>query len=170
MTLCTCSLPGSSDYGDSSGKNIGLGCHAFLQGIFPTQGSNPGLPHCGQILYCLSHQGSPKILEQIAYPFSRGSSPPRNQTRSPALQANSLPDELPGKPVWVEAKRPFSGLAHKTLLRYSPFCLKTDEHSHFRSQGLQRRIYKTKGASVPESLLRYLFWNTPEWEKKVHFL
>ena len=58
-----------------------------------------------------------RILKWVAFPFSRGSSPPRNQTRSPALQANSLPDELPGKPVWVEAKRPFSGLAHKTLLR-----------------------------------------------------
>ena len=35
------------------------GCHALLQVIFPTQGSNPGLPHCRQILYHLSHQGSP---------------------------------------------------------------------------------------------------------------
>ena len=37
----------------------GLPC-LFLQGIFPAQGSNPGLPHCGQILYCLSYQGSPE--------------------------------------------------------------------------------------------------------------
>ena len=51
----------------------------FSGGIFPTQGSNPGLPHCRWILYCLSHQGSPRILEWVAYPFSRGSSPPRNQ-------------------------------------------------------------------------------------------
>ena len=34
----------------------------LLQGILPTQGSNPGLPHCGQILYQLSHQGSPPEL------------------------------------------------------------------------------------------------------------
>ena len=34
---------------------IGVGCHALLQGIFPTHGSNPGLPHYRQILYCLSH-------------------------------------------------------------------------------------------------------------------
>ena len=53
-----CSLPGSSVLGDSPGKNNGVGCYALLQGIFPTQGSNPGLPHCRQILYCLSHQGS----------------------------------------------------------------------------------------------------------------
>ena len=38
-----------------------MGCHFLLQGIFPTQESNPGLPHCRQMLYCLSHQGSPSI-------------------------------------------------------------------------------------------------------------
>ena len=40
-----CSPPGSSVRGDSLSKNIGIGCHALLQGIFPTQGSNPGVPH-----------------------------------------------------------------------------------------------------------------------------
>ena len=48
-TLCNpmdCSLPGSSVHGDSPGKNTRMGCHALLQGIFPTQGSNPSLPHC----------------------------------------------------------------------------------------------------------------------------
>ena len=43
----------------SLGKNTGVGCHALLQGIFPTQGLNPGLPHRRWILYRLSHQGSP---------------------------------------------------------------------------------------------------------------
>ena len=45
-----------------------------IQRIFPTQVSNPGLPHCRWILYCLSHQGSPRILKWVAYLFSRGSS------------------------------------------------------------------------------------------------
>ena len=61
LTLCDpmdCSLPGSSVHGDSPGKNPGVGCHALLQGILPTQGSNPGFPQCRRILYCLSHQGS----------------------------------------------------------------------------------------------------------------
>ena len=40
-------------------KNTGVGCHALLQGTFLTQGLNPGLPHCRQILYHLSHQGNP---------------------------------------------------------------------------------------------------------------
>ena len=44
---------------DSPGKNTGVDCNALLQGIFPTQGSNPSLLHGRQILYQLSHQGSP---------------------------------------------------------------------------------------------------------------
>ena len=62
LSLCDpmeCSPPGSSVHGDSSGKN---------------------LPHCRQILYQLSPQGSPRTLEWVAYPFSRGSSQPRNWT------------------------------------------------------------------------------------------
>jgi len=65
-TLCSpmdCGPPGSSANGDSSGNNTGVGCHALLQGIFPTQGSNTGLPHCRRILYQLSHKRSPRILE-----------------------------------------------------------------------------------------------------------
>ena len=83
-TLCDpmdCSPLGSSVHGDSPGKNTGVGCHVLLQGIFPTKGLNPGLPHCRQILYHLSHQGSPGILKWVAYPISRGSSWPRNQVR-----------------------------------------------------------------------------------------
>ena len=57
-----------------------LGRLPLLQGIFPTQGSNPGLPHCRQILYQLSHKGSPRILEWVAYSFASGSSQPRNRT------------------------------------------------------------------------------------------
>ena len=47
---------------NSPRKNTGVGCHFLLQGIFPTQGLNLGLPHCRQILYCLSHQGSPVCM------------------------------------------------------------------------------------------------------------
>ena len=56
-------------------KNTGVGSLSLLQGISLTQGSNQGLLHCRWILYQLSHQGSPRILEWVAYPFSRGISP-----------------------------------------------------------------------------------------------
>ena len=62
------------------GPNTRVGSLSLLQGIFPTQGSNPGLPHFRWILYQLSYKGSPRILEWVAYPFSSGSSWPRNQT------------------------------------------------------------------------------------------
>ena len=55
------SMPDSSVHGDSPGKNTGVSCHALFQGIFPTQGSYPGLPHCRWILYQLGYQGNPKI-------------------------------------------------------------------------------------------------------------
>ena len=66
---------------NSLSQNTGVGSLSFLQGAFPTQGSNPGLSHCRQFLYQLSHKGSPRILEWVAYPFSSGSSWPRNWTR-----------------------------------------------------------------------------------------
>ena len=65
---------------NSPGQNTGVGSLSLLKGIFPTQGLNPGLSHCRQILNQLSHKGSPRILEWVAYPFSSGSSWPRNRT------------------------------------------------------------------------------------------
>ena len=55
------SPPGYTVHGIPS-KNTGVGSHALSQGIFPTQGLNPGRPHCRQIIYHLSHQGSPNQL------------------------------------------------------------------------------------------------------------
>ena len=55
-----------------------LGNLSLLQGMFPTQGSNPGLLHCRRILYHLSHKGRPRLLCWVAYPFSGESSQPRN--------------------------------------------------------------------------------------------
>ena len=78
LTLQADSLPS-----EPSGKpmNTGVGSLSLLRGIFPTQESNQGLLHCRQILYQLSHKGSPRILQWVAYPFSSGSSLLRNQTR-----------------------------------------------------------------------------------------
>ena len=56
------------------GQNTGVGSLSLLQGIFPTQGSNPGLSHGRWILDQLRQKGSPRILEWVVYPFSSGSS------------------------------------------------------------------------------------------------
>ena len=63
---------------NSPGQNTGVGSLSLFQGIFPSQGLSPGLMHCRWILYQLSHRGSPRILEWVACPFSRGSSQPGN--------------------------------------------------------------------------------------------
>ena len=93
LTLCNlmdCSLPDFSVHGDFPGKNTGVCGHALPQGIFPTQGLNPGLPHCKKILYHLSHQESSRILEWVAMPSSRGSSQPRNRMGLPCITGGFL--------------------------------------------------------------------------------
>ena len=72
LTLCDpmdCSPPGFFVHGDSPGKNTGVGCHALLQGIFPTQGLNPAILHGRRILYHVRHRGSPSILHVVVYIF-----------------------------------------------------------------------------------------------------
>ena len=96
-TLCDpmeCSPPGSSVHGDSPGKNTGVGCHAILQ-VAP----NPGSPHCRQILYRLSHQGSPRIMEWVSNPSPGDLPHALIEPGSPALEADYLLVDLPGKPI-----------------------------------------------------------------------
>ena len=83
---------------NSLGQNTGMDSHSLLQRIFPTQGLNPGLPHCREILYQLSHKGSPRILAWEPIPSPEDLPDPRIEMGSPALQADSLPAELSRKP------------------------------------------------------------------------
>ena len=75
---------------NSPGQNTGVGSLSLLQGIFLNQGSNPGLPHCQRISYQLSHKGSPRILEWVAYPCFSWSSWPRNWTRVSCIAGGFL--------------------------------------------------------------------------------
>ena len=108
--------------GNSSVKNIGVGSLSLFQGIFPTQGSNPGLPHCRRILYQLSHQGSPRIREWVADPFSRGSSQPSYRTGISCIAGGFFTN-------WAIREALFSikvfwGVAHmKHDLTYYDICL-----------------------------------------------
>ena len=126
---------------DSIGQNTGVGSCSLLQGIFPIQGSNPGIPHCRQILYQMSHQGSPRILEWVAYLFCSGSSQPRNRT-----QASHL-----GSPTgrfftnWATKERASMKIKHKYSLHLSnqqpkhvasqhlKYTLQIDTKEHFNS-------------------------------------
>ena len=116
------SLPNHGLYSlwNSLDKNTGVGTLSLLQVIFPTQGSNPALPYRRWIIYQLSHKESPRILEQVAYPFSSGSSDPGIERGSPALQADSLSTELPMKP-----KATLFVYIHLVPTQYISSCLKT---------------------------------------------
>ena len=92
-----CSPPGSSVHGDSPGKNSGVGCHAFLQRIFLTQGKKPRSPTLQADNLPLSHQGSPRILEWIAYTFSRESSQLRTRTRIFCIAGRFFTNRAKGK-------------------------------------------------------------------------
>ena len=87
---------------DFPGKNTAMGCPALLQGIFPTQGSNPGFLHCRWILYQLSHKGSTRILEWVAIPSPADLPDPGIELGSLALQVDSLLTELSGKPIHIQ--------------------------------------------------------------------
>ena len=142
-TLCNpmdCSPPGSSVYGDSPGKNTRVGCHALLQGIFPTQGSNPGLPHCGQMLYPLSHQGSIKNLLANAGDLRDSGSIP-GLGRSPREgHGNSLQYSCLENPH-----------GQKSLLGYSAYGRKesdtTEQLNTHMSKVLEKILFKKKKGS-----------------------
>ena len=107
----------------SMGKNTGVVCYFLLQKIFLTQGSNPGLLHCRQILYQLSYQGSSKkYWSGLPCPPPGDLLNPGIEPRSPTLQADSLPSEPPGKPrSWVKSSQLEVLPLH---LGYNPFPVK----------------------------------------------
>ena len=99
----------------------------------PNPGIEPRSPALQADLYQLSHKGSPRILEWVAYPFSSRSSQPRNQTDpgikpgSPALQVDSFPEELacinPNLPIRPTLLFPllFVGFSTPSLLLFFTF-------------------------------------------------
>ena len=100
---------------NSPGQNTGLGSLSLLQGIFPTQRSNPGLLHCRLILYQLIHKGSPRILECVAYPFSSRSSWPRNWTGVSCIAGRFFTNLSGSQPFKI------SGYLHLHLQFLAPF-------------------------------------------------
>ena len=82
-------------------NSFGVDSLSFLQGIFPTQGLNPGLPHYRWILHQLSHKGSPRMLEWVACLFSSGSSQPRNQTRISCIASGFFTNWAIRETLWA---------------------------------------------------------------------
>ena len=83
----------------SPGLNTGVGSHSLLQGIFPTQGSNPGLPHCRWLLYQLSHREAQACCSGRPISSPADLPDPGIEPGFPALQAESSATELQGSPT-----------------------------------------------------------------------
>ena len=94
---------------NSPSQNTGVGSLSLLLGFFSTQGSKPGLLHCMWIFYQLSHKGSPRMLEWVAYPFFQWIFLTQDNwiTGVSCIAGDSLPTELSGKPnnLWVCEKQ-----------------------------------------------------------------
>ena len=96
----------------------------LLQAIFPTQESNPGLLHWRQILYLLSHQGSPRILESVAYPFSSRSSQSRNRAQVSCIAGRFFTN-------WAIRQAPDTGKFYLFLSSILLYSLERSNSGHF---------------------------------------
>ena len=143
---------------DSPGHNTGVGSLSLLQGIFPTQGLNPALLHCKQVLYQLSRRGSPRILEWVAYPFSSRSSWPRNQTGVSCIAGRFFTN-------WVikEASWCFKGPKNQTPLLFFEFWNLKDKDVWISLLLLRinwrtwSRCIRTKGFLIQNSKIKETF-------------
>ena len=144
---------------NSPGQNTGVGSLPLLQGIFPTQGSKPGLPHCRQILYQLSPKGSPTILEWVAWPFSSGSSWPRNRTTVSCIAGRFFTN-------WAirEAHRLTNSYFTENVMRrhrnvfHSMTCGKTPQNPPWNLLSSPQIFLPNMGFSLPSSSFQWPLW------------
>ena len=155
-----CDLVDCTSPWNSPCQNTGVGCLSLLQEIFPTHGLNPGLLHCRQILYQLSHKGSPRIMEWVAYPFSSGSSQLRNRIVSPTLQIDSLPTELSGKPQKGRRQKPKRWAKKAEASRYVWVCLLLlSVSSSLSGLSFPNHAYFTSASGKECCKWRWLVWH-----------
>ena len=105
---------------NSPDKTNGVGSLALLQGVFPNLGSNPGLLHCRQSFYQLSHKGNPRILEWIPVPSPADLPNPGIKLGSSALQVDYLPTELSGR---SEIEERFNLIFPPVIYEHSFYCV-----------------------------------------------
>ena len=147
---------------NSPGQNTGVSSCSLLQGIFPTQVSNPGLPHCRQILYYLTHQGSPRILEWVDYPLSSGSSQLRNRTEISCFAGQFFISWAIGEPLLIER-----------WLLYS-IVLVSAKHQHESAIGIPMSppfsSLPPSSPSHPSRLLQSPHWSSLSHTANFHWL
>ena len=129
---------------NSPGQNTGVDSFSLLQGIFPTLRLNPGLPHCGQILYRLSHKGSPGILDWVAYPFFSRSSQPRNWTRVSCLAGRFFTNWAIREAIMVAPRKRKSSKKYPRNIRMDIFLVRCNLQRYFPTHPLEPYKIKNK--------------------------
>ena len=180
-----------------SGKNTGVGCHSLLQGIVPTQGSNPGLSHCRQILCHLSHQGSwGEVRCGGESVWKEEETDPERGIHSKLLEASTVPSKgtafkrahlrwLPAKPE--ETKLPMIHVGNRTWLWKEALDRASRLWEHMEGgvlsekeglpceacQGTRRRSWKSEASSVSVSITatkQSFIQGLPKWNFEGDFL
>ena len=126
LTLCNrmdCSSPGSLAQGDSPGKNTGVGCHTFLQGVFPTQGWNPGLLRCRRVLLPSEPPGQPQANHSDF-----------------GFQSRGIPPKVPAEKV------------RAVLFAATPFCFGDRKSGGFSHQLLQGCLPSINSTLLPSPI------------------
>ena len=127
---------------DSPGQNTGVGSRSLLLGILSTQGLNPGLPHCRQILYQLSHRGSPGSFWAQQIKRSRGCPAPGPLVpfaASPPSRFTELPPPPGSRREWSSS---------------SEACASSRHHHHQTSSDLSVGVGLLVNVSCPRQTLR----------------
>ena len=160
---------------NSPGQNTGVGCHALLQGIFPTQEVNPGLPHCRQILYLAEAPGKPGLVCSVNISILQVRSPDLTHWRSihPILRLWKL--LILGHEWW---KLNTSGSASAALLESAfsvnimvlrEVCLRLQRsrsYTHFQQDPLAPRSHKIT-TFIPRSTVSSPPPSDPKWNLNV---
>ena len=148
---------------DSPGKNTGVGCHALLQGIFPTRGWNLGLLHCTWTLFCLSHLGSPKAKRGwlVCGACLQRSTPINNivgQLKFPIIKTNKQTNKLkkcPADPSRLQLQIKIVSNCH-VLTTWASFLNIIYHSSYLRVFAFV--IFFCLGCCFPIHLVNFTFW------------
>ena len=138
-----------------------MGGLSLLQGIFPTQGSNPGLPYCRQTFYQLSHKGNPRIQEWVAYPFSSGSPQPRNLTGVSCLAGgftSSATRKVTQSNLQIQCNfyQITNGIFHRTRMKNFTICMETQKTPNSQSNLEKEEWSWMNQSSCPQTILLLL--------------
>ena len=151
---------------NSPGQNTGVASLSLLQGIFPTQGANPGLLHCRQILYQLSHQRCSRILEWVACSFFSGSSPPRNWTRISCIAGEFFTS-------WATREAPLNYctialISHASKVMFKILQVRLQQYVNHELPGVQARFRKGRGTKDQIANIYWTIEKAREFQKNIY--